>query len=422
MKFGLCVFPAFWDTHLTGRTDLGQRLEPSVLYMAPEFPDAETVFLADNQPVDGIDLYLCSVYTRGWDEFKRFAAKVGRDKIIVGGYHPAALPESCLPYAHKVVPGLCGDIESIIESSEAGIHTRPFAARKMRRDLIDMTQMRQVFPDVYPGMMTGSSNSSVGCPFNCDFCSTPILSGRRMYASSIEAVEEDIADLVAHGVEVVFIRDESFATHPKLKEVVPLYGAAGFKVLYSFGTGNAMNEAKTRLLADNGWHSLCFGLEDVGAAYRKNLGLAEACRLCHEFGVNITLSFIVNDDGKSEDEASAHYQAIFDAFLAYMPTQVCANFLMPFPGTGIWPKYKDRISEDDWQRYDSKTPILCPPNLREWHERMALAVQLEYYYSPEYARMRDFECGDNQHLRFLELQEQFEMTDGGWRQWFKRAS
>jgi len=152
------------------------------------------------------------------------------------------------------------------------------------------------------------------------------------------------------------------------------------------------------------------------------LGLAEACRLCHEFGVNITLSFIVNDDGKSEDEASAHYQAIFDAFLAYMPTQVCANFLMTFPGTGIWPKYKDRISEDDWQRYDSKTPILCPPNLREWHERMALAVQLEYYYSPEYARMRDFECGDNQHLRFLELQEQFEMTDGGWRQWFKRAS
>jgi radical SAM superfamily enzyme YgiQ (UPF0313 family) len=422
MKFGLCVFPAFWDTHIEENTDLGQRLEPSVLYMAPTFPDAETVFLADNRPQDDIDLYLCSVYTRGWKEFKRFAELVGREKVIVGGYHPTAMPESCLPYAHKVVVGLCGDIESVIQSSQAGVMARPFAARKMRRDLVDMSQMHQVFPDVYPGMQTGSSNSSVGCPFDCDFCSTPILSGRQMFASSLEAVEEDIADLLSYGVEVVFIRDESFATHPKFKDVVPLYGQAGFEVLYSFGTGNAMNEAKTRLLADNGWHSLCFGLEDVGTSYRKNMRLAEACRLCHEFGINITLSFIVNDDGKTKEEAEANYQAIFEAFISNMPAQVCSNFLMPFPGTGIWPAYESRITEDDWERYDSKTPVLAPPELREWHQRMSLAVQLEYYYSPDYRAMRDFECGDNQHLRFLELQERFEMSDGRWQQWFKRAS
>ena len=422
MKFGLCVFPAFWDTHCEENTDLGQRLEPSVLYMAPAIEGSETVFLADNQERDDIDMYLCSIYTRGWSEFKRFSERVGRDKVIAGGYHPTALPNECLPWAHKVVTGLCGDIESVIAEPRPGVHARPFAARPMRRDLVDMSQMHQVFPDVFPGMKTGSSNSSVGCPYDCDFCSTPTLSGRRMYASPLDAVQEDIDDLVSHGVEVVFIRDESFATHPKFNEVVPIYGKAGFKVLYSFGTGSAMNEAKTKLLAENDWHSLCFGLEDVGVAYRKNGKLVEACELCHKYGVNITLSFIVNDDGKTKEEATANYHALFDAFMTHLPTQICSNFLMPFPGTGIWPKYKDRITEADFDRYDSKTPILSPPELHEWHQRMTLALQLEYYYSPEYQRLRNFECGDNQHLRFLELQDRYEMANGGWQRWFKRAS
>lgn len=416
-KVGLMVFPEFVDTH-TGEISVhGQRLEPSVLYMAPEIPGVEVEFLERNEPKKGIDLYLCSIYTRGWKQFKEFSERAGRSAIIAGGYHPTAEPEATLPYAHKVVPGLCGDVESIIEAPEEGIHTRPFAPRKMRRDLIDMSRMHQVFPDVMPGMETGSSNSSVGCPFDCDFCSTPTLSGRKMYANPLEFVEEDVEDLKERGVKVVFIRDESFATHPNFKDVVPIYGKADFPILYSFGTGNAMTEEKTRLLAENGWHSLCFGLEDVGVKYRKNLRLADAARMCHDYGINITLSFIVNDDGKTKEEARQNYQAIYEAFTTLRPAQVCANFLMPFPGTGIWPKYKDRITEEDFEKYDSKTPILAPPELREWHQQMAVAVQLAYYYSKHYPR--EFECGDTQHLRFQDLAERFDMADGKWERFFK---
>ncbi|MGD0284683.1 MAG: radical SAM protein [Candidatus Saccharimonadales bacterium] len=417
MKVGLEVFPQFDDTHHDEISVHGQRLEPSVLYLAPEMPGVEVEFIANNEPRPDIDLYLCSIYTRGWKRFKEFSQRVGKEKIIAGGYHPTALPEDCLPYADKVVPGLCGDIESIIEEPNAGIHTRPFVPRVMRRDLIDMSKMYQVFPDVTPDMKVGSSNSSVGCPFDCDFCSTPLLSGRRMHASPLEVVAADIDSLKKHGVDVVFIRDESFATHPKFRDVVPLYGKANFPILYSFGTGHAMTEEKTRLLAENNWHSLCFGLEDVGVSYRKNIGLAEACRLCHDYGINITLSFIVNDDGKNKDEATKNYQALYDAFVALRPAQVCANFLMPFPGTGLWAKYKDRITEDDYENYDSKTPILASPDLRQWHQQMAVAVQLAYYHSKAYPR--DFESGDTQHLRFQELEKRFDMADGKWEQWFK---
>lgn len=141
MKVALTVFPEFIDTHNGEISTHGQRLEPSVLYMAPTLPNVEVEFIEDNVPREDIDLYLCSIYTRGWKKFKDFSRQVGKEKIIAGGYHPTALPEECLPYADKVVPGLCGDIESIIEDPRPGIHSRPFAPRTMRRDLVDMNKM-----------------------------------------------------------------------------------------------------------------------------------------------------------------------------------------------------------------------------------------------------------------------------------------
>lgn len=418
-KIGLMVFPEFDRTHVGDISVHEQRLEPSVLYMAPEIEGVDVEFIGNNEPRADIDTYLCSVYTRGLKQFKEFSQRVGKDKIIAGGYHPSADPVGTLPYADKVVPGLCGNIEDIIQSEKTGIINGVYRPRPMRRDLVDMTKMAQVFPDVMPGSHTGSSNSSVGCPFNCDFCSTPNISGRTMYSMPLEHVERDIADLKSYGTEVVFMRDESFATHPLFKEVVPLYGAAEFPIIYSFGTGNAMNEEKVRLLADNNWSTLCFGLEDVGKDYRKNKHLARAVELCHRFDVGVSLSFIVNDDKKTKEEATANYHALYQAFSELQPVQVCANFIMPFPGTGIWDQYKDRMKEEDFESYDSKTPLLCDPKLRKWHQHMMVAVQLAYYYSDRYPR--NFESGDTQHLRFLELAEQYDMADGKWERYFKPA-
>ena len=104
MKIGLLVFPTLYNTHSkeSAGSDLGQRLEPSVLSLVSKRPGDTSVFVADNQPKEDIDLYLCSVYTRGWEEFVHFAKQVGRDKIIAGGYHPTARPLDTLIYAKKL--------------------------------------------------------------------------------------------------------------------------------------------------------------------------------------------------------------------------------------------------------------------------------------------------------------------------------
>lgn len=409
VRYGLCVFPKLDDTSYSKEKQLllAQRLEPSVLYVAPEH--AEVEFIEDNRPRSNITKYICSVYTRGWEEFKKFSLAAGRERIIAGGYHPTAMPDEALKYATKVVTGYCGNIDEIVEKPNNGIYQGAFSFTSMRRDLIKQETLCQVYPDIRTEYIVGSMVSSVGCPFDCDFCSTPQMSNRKMRVSSLDYVESEIQDLRQRGVDTVFIRDESFATNPKLAEVARCFNGK-FKMVYSFGTGNVMGGREDLVvnLARNGWHSLNFGLEDVGISYRKNRLLKRACENCHRHGIQVVLSFIVDDDEKSMTEATENYLALYDAFCDLKPSQVCANFLMPMPGTAIWRKYRYRIREDDFEKYDSKTPILCEPQLVSWHKRMIIAVQLAYYYSDTYNKeVRQFECGDTLHLRIKELQKEY---------------
>jgi radical SAM superfamily enzyme YgiQ (UPF0313 family) len=416
MKIGLLTFPRLTNNFAAGRpTLLAQKLEPSVLFLSPSF--GELIFLEDNNPRADIDLYLCSVYTRGLNEFISFSNQVGRDKVIAGGYHPTALPEEILPYAHKVVTGYCDNIDQIIDGP-VGISKGSFGFTKMRRDLLDMSTMKQVYPDIYPDDICGSMVSSVGCPYDCDFCSTPSMSGRKMKTATLDYVAEEIDDLLKHKATTVFIRDESFATHPMMAEVAPLFKDK-FKVLYSFGTSGVFAKRPELLpvLKESGWHSLNIGLEDVGVKYRKNINLKLGVENIRRNGLDHVMSFIVNDDGKTFEEAKANYYALYEAFADLKPLQVCANFLMPFPGTKIWETYKGRVTENDFDRFDSKTPLFTNGAFSEWHKRMLVAVQLKYYLSDNYNKhVRDFNCGDTLNLRMLELQKEFNLEDLAWDQ------
>lgn len=416
MKIGLLTFPRLTNTFssVSRPTLLAQKLEPSVLYLSPSF--GELVFIEDNNPRHDIDLYLCSIYTRGYNEFIRFSLEVGRQKIIAGGYHPTAEPKATLVHAHKVVVGYCDNIDQIIDG-KPGIHLGSFGFTHMRRDLIDMATMKQVYPDIYPKDISGSMVSSVGCPYDCNFCSTPQMSGRQMRTATLDYVSEEIEDLVQRGVTTVFIRDESFATHPLVKEVAPLFKNK-FRVLYSFGTSGvyAKHPEILKTLKDSGWHSLNIGLEDVGVKYKKNINIKLGVDNIHRNGLTHVMSFIVNDDGKTEEEARANYKALYEAFIDLKPLQVCANFLMPFPGTKLWEGYKNRVTMADFDRFDSKTPVFTHGPLGEWHKRMLVAVQLKYYLSEIYNKVRTFDCGDLLHLRMLELAKEFNLNDIAWDQ------
>lgn len=407
------VFPTLYDTHSkeSASSDLGQRLEPSVLSLVSTRTGDISVFIEDNQPREDIDIYLCSVYTRGWEAFVAFSKKVGRKKIIAGGYHPTARPLDTLIYAHKVVTGLCGNIEEILDMTFGGVIQGKAIHRLMDRSLLKMNDMQQVYPDVMPCMNVGSSVSSVGCPYDCDFCATPQMSGRKMSAYDLAMIEKDIEDLKKYSTNAVFIRDESFATHPLFEDAVRLYGSAGFDVLYSFGTAAALTTKKIKHLADYNWHSLCLGLEDVGQQYRKNKKLQQACDECREHGVGVTLSFIVNDKSHTtRADILKNYKALTKAFFDLNPVMVCANFFMPLPGTKLGDSFGDSVTPQMWSQFDSKTPLFSDAEHQHLHRTLAVAVQLNWYRSAQYHNIRNFDKGDTLNLRMLELEKAFDTS------------
>ena len=100
---------------------------------------------------------------------------------------------------------------------------------------------------------------------------------------------------------------------------------------------------------------------------------------------------------------------LLNRFYELKPEMVCGNFLMPFRGTKIWDEYKDLISEEDYNLYNSKSAFLEKDlENRKRIEYEMFYYQLMYYNSDFYNNhIRTFNTNDTLNLRFVELQEEF---------------
>ena len=91
---------------------------------------------------------------------------------------------------------------------------------------------------------------------------------------------------------------------------------------------------------------------------------------------------------------------------------VCANFFMPLPGTKLGDAPENQVPSAMWKYFDSKTPIFTTEEIQLLHRKLAVAVQLNWYYSKEYKQIRNFEKGDTLHLRMVELAKSFGFENG----------
>ena len=157
---------------------------------------------------------------------------------------------------------------------------------------------------------------------------------------------------------------------------------------------------------------ICLGLEDITVEYGKNKRLDEVCELLHKYGIYVYLSFIVNPVKINTDEkAESFYQRLLERFYKLRPEMVCGNFLMPFRGTKLWEEYKDLVTKEDFQYYNSKSAFLEKDMKRRKKDEFDMFYyQWVYYTSDIYnEHVRKFDIYDTLHLRFLELKEEFTM-------------
>ncbi|MEE9502189.1 MAG: radical SAM protein [Candidatus Aminicenantaceae bacterium] len=167
---------------------------------------------------------------------------------VMGGPHASMAAEDCLahiPELDIVVKGegeetmreLCraleGDGGKDALSSIAGIsyrkdekiHTNPTRLPIKNPDTTPRPAYHLIPFETYnfrfevPGqglLPAVNMMSSRGCPFNCNFCATPINWGRLVRMRSAENIIDEIEFLInEYGVKVIFFFDDTFNTNPK---------------------------------------------------------------------------------------------------------------------------------------------------------------------------------------------------------------
>lgn len=390
------------------RQDKNLGLEPSLLTVLPSGDNV--MYSLENKDFndDEVLYYACSIYITGMNEFKEWSKNHDKSKIITGGYEPTINPEEFLPYCKKVIVGPCDSFYETLEQEGRIVKGITRNVRIPRYDLYDIRNNQQIIPDKRKDDICTSINTSQGCPFKCDFCCSPLMCDKLM-TKPLPLIKKEIDYLKQYDPKFVFIRDENFPLQRDWKDRLLEIERLGAKT-YLFASANLLSEETVKYMSEHSVYMICLGLEDITVDYAKNKTLDEACELLHKYGIMVYLSFIVNPlKIKTEEESKNFYDRLLGRFHELSPEMVCGNFLMPFRGTKIWDDYKDLVSEEDYNFYNSKSAFLekDPTNRRRMEFEM-FYYQLLYYTSDFYQKnVRNFFTNDTLFLRFAELKEEF---------------
>lgn len=400
------TFPESRPKSLAG--GLYSSLEPSILSVLPEGEGVEYSERNIDFCDDDVFIYVCSVYITGYDEFVRWASRHETSKIVVGGYHPTTFPEEFIRYAGKIVQGPCDDIFATIAQEGQIVQGISNFQKITRYDLYRPEWNQQIIPDKKLGDTVVSLWTSQGCPFNCEFCCTPMMSPRLM-AKPTELVIREVEWLKQYRPKFLFIRDENFTLQKDWRERLEIISEIGAKI-YLFASANTLSKESIGFMKAHGVYMICLGLEEVTKNYQKNRSLDQVVAWLKESGIYTYLSFIVNPlDIIGKDEGAAYYDRLMARINELAPEMICGNFLMPFRGTKIWDKYYAFVSREDYKNYDSKTPLMIRNEIvREKMQFFMFWYQYLYYTGEFYnTKVRKFDVEDTLHLKMKELHNEF---------------
>lgn len=289
-------------------------------------------------------------------------------KVVLGGWHPTALPFEAMQHADAVVKGyaerswpqLLLDFQSnrmkeLYEETWADVFqsNMPFP----RRDLL--RKGAYMFPSTL--------EATRGCLNRCEFCVVPGASKGRFYARPIDQVIEEIKCMESKRVLFLDFSPTEDLDHAKrlYSALIPLkiswYGATTTKI--------ADDDEWLELVVRSGCKALLIGLESLdqdaldmsNKAFNKVGKYKELIKKLHRNDISVVACLVLGFDGND----SSVFQKTFD-FISDTSIELC-NFsvLIPLPGSPLFDRMKreGRILTTDWRRYDGRYVVFEPQNM-----------------------------------------------------------
>jgi len=140
-------------------------------------------------------------------------AKMYRDKgipVILGGIHASLVPHEALRFCDTVVIGEAESVwPKVIKDFENGQLKETY-----KGEFLPLEKLPRPQRDIFKGKkyLLEASETSRGCPMNCDFCSTTVFHGNRF---RMRPVGEILDELASFDQRYVFFVDDNLIGYGK---------------------------------------------------------------------------------------------------------------------------------------------------------------------------------------------------------------
>jgi anaerobic magnesium-protoporphyrin IX monomethyl ester cyclase len=236
-----------------------------------------------------------------------------------------------------------------------------------------------VNPGIYAavsGVRQLAYTTSVGCPYQCNYCTDQVFYKRRFNAYSADRVVNDLTEMVPrYAIEHVPLFDSNFLVDRK-RAVTIAKGivTSGVKFQWDFQTSTdflaLMSESDVCLLAESGVHHIGFGTESasqqmlvlMNKRFQHVEQMVETARKTHLAGIHVTFNLIFGYPGETEVDRQQTFKIMGDIARDYWNVSFSPNIFTPYPGIPIWPQLKEM-------------GIREPQSLAEW-ETLALGTNV----------------------------------------------
>jgi len=284
--------------------------------------------------------------------------------VAVGGPHVTAMPVQTLDHYTAVDTVVIGEGELTVADLavhlEAGEPTAGLPGTAYRtEDGIQIAPPRERIADLdtlapfhhmYPHNMILTSR---GCPWQCSFCASHVIWGRKLSFHSVERVLDTISTiLAASGTKVITIKDDTFTVNRKrCLEICRGIRERKLDFVWSCDTrADVMDEELIREMRMTGCQIISLGVESVNEKILENIGkkvtpaqVLQVTEWAREYGIAVRYYMIAGARGETPETLQQSIDFIRDA----RPRMYFYSALTAFPGTEDFEIFKARGRIDD---------------------------------------------------------------------------
>src|SRR5664280_1895149 len=291
------------------------------------------------------------------------------------------------------------DVEGIVYRDLKNGNLKTTPERPLIKDLDSLPfPARHLVPfDSYGASkeQTGGIITSRGCVYNCNYCSSSLIMGKKFRSRSPNNVVDEIEELIDqyHIKDIGFMDDTFMLNKRRANDIANEIKARDLDL--SFVASSRVDSVDQNLLQNlknSGLKTIYYGVESgsqrILDLMKKGITLKnveDAVRVAKDVNLNVLTSFILGYPGENEDDMDKTID-----FSTKLDSDYCQySILTPFPGTPIYDDLieKNLIDNDEWNKYTVLKPILKYSEIglsKKMVERKLAKAYLKFYTRPRY--------------------------------------